>query len=118
VGLITGKKGISILRQHLYTFEGLPPPNEGEYPVDRGDQLHRFPQLAVRMEEVTDNFSRFGPWSEKVRFVKGWFKDTVPAAPLEKIAVLRLDGDLYESTIQVLGGFSAGPRSDGANRGY
>ena len=40
-----------------------------------------------------------------MRLVKGWFKDTVPAAPIERIAVLRLDGDLYESTIQVLEGF-------------
>ena len=87
------------------SFEGLPPPNEDKYPSDRGDQLHRFPQLAVSLEEVTDNFRRVGLWSEQVRLVKGWFKDTVPAADVEKIAVLRLDGDLYESTIQVLEGF-------------
>jgi O-methyltransferase len=86
-------------------FQGLPPPNEQEYPGDRGDQLHRFTQLAVSLEEVTKNFRRVGMWSERVRLVKGWFKDTVPAAPIEKIAVLRLDGDLYESTIQVLEGF-------------
>jgi len=87
------------------SFEGLPPPNEAEYPGDRGDQLYRFPQLAVSLEEVTDNFRRVGLWSYQVRLVKGWFKDTVLAGPVEKIAVLRLDGDLYESTIQVLEGF-------------
>ena len=52
-----------------------------------------------------DNFRRVGLWTDQVRLVKGWFKDTVPAAAVEKIAVLRLDGDLYESTIQVLEGF-------------
>jgi hypothetical protein len=31
-------------------------------------------------------------------FVEGWFQDTVPVAKVEKISVLRLDGDLYEST--------------------
>ena len=31
-----------------------------------------------------------------------WFKDTLPDAPIDRIAVLRLDGDLYESTIQAL----------------
>ncbi len=87
------------------SFQGLPPPNEDEYPADQGDQLHRFPQLAVSIEEVVENFRRMGLWSDQVRLVKGWFKDTVPVAAVEKIAVLRLDGDLYESTIQVLDAF-------------
>jgi O-methyltransferase len=87
------------------SFEGLPAPNEEVYPGDQGDQLHRFSQLAVSLEEVTENFRRVGLWSDQVRLVKGWFRDTVPAAGVERIAVLRLDGDLYESTIQVLEGF-------------
>ena len=37
-----------------------------------------------------------------MRFLPGWFKDTLKDAPIENIAVLRLDGDLYESTIQAL----------------
>ena len=87
------------------SFRGLPPPSDEIYPADRGDQLHRFPQLAVSIEEVVENFRRMGLWSEQVRLVKGWFKDTVPAAAVRQIAVLRLDGDLYESTIQVLDAF-------------
>ena len=87
------------------SFQGLPPPNEAEFPKDRGDQLHRFPQLAVSIECVIESFKRTDLWSEQVRLVKGWFKDSVPAAGVEKIAVLRLDGDLHESTIQVLEGF-------------
>ena len=31
-------------------------------------------------------------------FLAGWFRDTLPAAPIDRIAVLRLDGDMYEST--------------------
>jgi O-methyltransferase len=89
------------------SFQGLPPPNEAEYPRDRGDRPFQFPELAVSLEEVTDNFRRVGLLSNQVRLVKGWFKDTVPAAPIEGIAILRLDGDLYESTIQVLDGFYA-----------
>ncbi len=87
------------------SFQGLPPPNEDDYPADQGDQLHRFPQLAVSIQDVTENFRRIGLWTDQVRLVKGWFKDTVPVAAVDKIAVLRLDGDLYESTIQVLNGF-------------
>jgi hypothetical protein len=37
-----------------------------------------------------------------VRFLKGWFKDTLPTAPIQKLAVVRLDGDLYESTLDAL----------------
>ena len=54
---------------------------------------------------MQENFNRYGLLDDQVRFVKGWFKDTVPAAQLDTIAVLRLDGDMYESTIQVLEGF-------------
>ena len=39
---------------------------------------------------------------EQVVFLKGWFKDTLPNAPIEKLAILRLDGDMYELTIQSL----------------
>ncbi len=93
------------------SFEGLPPPNAELYPNDRGDRLHQFRQLAVSLEEVTENFRRVGVCSDQVQLVKGWFKDTVPAAGIEKIAVLRPDGDLYESTIQ----FVNTPREPGSN---
>jgi hypothetical protein len=38
--------------------------------------------------------------SQKVHYHKGWFQDTVPvdANKIDKIAILRLDGDWYEST--------------------
>jgi O-methyltransferase len=31
-----------------------------------------------------------------------WFNDTLPDAPIDRLAVLRLDGDMYESTIEAL----------------
>ena len=34
--------------------------------------------------------------------MKGWFKSTMPLIPTDKIAILRLDGDMYKSTIIVL----------------
>jgi Macrocin-O-methyltransferase (TylF) len=86
------------------SFAGLPPPDEAHYPLDRGITLHKFPQLAVTLEQVRDNFGRYGLLDEQVRFLKGWFRDTLPNAPIERLAVLRLDGDLYESTIQALEG--------------
>ena len=86
------------------SFAGLPPPDLARYPFDRGITLHQFPQLAITLERVRDNFRRYGLLDDQVRFLKGWFRDTLPDAPIERLAVLRLDGDLYESTIQALEG--------------
>lgn len=84
------------------SFEGLPPPNPTKYPADKGSMFHAEPILKVSLEQVKENFNSYGLLDDKVMFLKGWFKDTLPAAPIEKLAVLRLDGDMYESTIQVL----------------
>jgi len=84
------------------SFEGLPPPDVQKYPADHGSQFHTQQPLAVSLEEVQNNFRKYGLLDEQVRFLKGWFKDTLPAAPIERLAVLRLDGDLYESTIDAL----------------
>ncbi|MBJ6926944.1 class I SAM-dependent methyltransferase, partial [Vibrio cholerae] len=51
---------------------------------------------------VRGNFERFGLLDDQVAFLPGWFKDTLPKAPVERLAVLRLDGDMYGSTIDTL----------------
>ncbi len=84
------------------SFEGLPPPNPEEYPADAGLNFHEVDELAVSREEVERNFERFGLLDDQVRFLKGWFKDTLPGAPIEQLAILRLDADLYESTMDAL----------------
>jgi len=84
------------------SFEGLPPPNVEKYPRDEGVDFHKYPALAVGLEEVKANFERYGLLDDQVVFLKGWFKDTLPKAPIERLAVLRLDGDMYESTMDAL----------------
>jgi hypothetical protein len=84
------------------SFAGLPPPNDAAFPADANDKHHTYPQLAVSRADVEENFRRYGLLDEQVVFLEGWFKDTLPAAPTERIAVLRLDGDMYESTIEAL----------------
>ena len=84
------------------SFEGLPMPDEQRYPADAGDMNYQSRELAVSLEQVKANFERFELLDEHVRFLKGWFRDTLPTAPIEKLAVLRLDGDMYESTIGAL----------------
>ena len=83
------------------SFEGLPKPDSA-FPQDNGDKHYLDPMLAVSLEVVTDNFNKFGLVDDNLIFVKGWFKDTMPTLDIEKISILRLDGDMYESTIQVL----------------
>jgi O-methyltransferase len=81
------------------SFEGLPPPSPDLYPADANEKFHEYEELSVSMERVRENFQKYGLLDDQVRFLKGWFKDTLPQAPVEKLALLRLDGDLYESTI-------------------
>lgn len=77
------------------SFAGLP---KSTHPQDLHWDFERYAELAVSLEEVQANFRKYGLLDNQVRFLKGWFKDTLPTAPIERIAVLRLDGDLYEST--------------------
>jgi hypothetical protein len=84
------------------SFEGLPKPNEDKYLQDKDDKHYTNKQLAVPIEEVKNNFKKYGLLKENVKFLKGFFKDTLPSAPIEKICLLRLDGDMYESTIDAL----------------
>ena len=84
------------------SFAGLPFPNGEKYPCDAKDSHHTFKELVVSLEEVRSNFDRYGLLDEQVHFLKGWFRDTLPSAPIERLAILRLDGDMYESTMDAL----------------
>lgn len=84
------------------SFEGVPAPDPIKYPHDKTLSLHTCPYLAVSLETVQSNFKKYGLLDSQVLFLKGWFKDTLPTAPIEKLALLRLDGDLYESTMDAL----------------
>lgn len=81
------------------SFQGLPEPEMAE---DQGLNFFMDPCLSVPQETVEENFNRYGLLDERVKFLKGWFSDTLPHAPVERLSVLRLDGDLYKSTIDVL----------------
>lgn len=83
------------------SFCGLPLPDpDTDENLDLSGE--RFPQLSIPLEAVQRYFDRFGLLDEQVRFLPGWFADTLLSAPVERIAVLRLDGDLYSSTMDIL----------------
>lgn len=83
------------------SFEGLPAP-DGRFEADQGDQHHTKIELAISVEQVEENFRRYDLLDDQVKLLKGWFSDTLPTAPIEKISVLRLDGDMYASTMDAL----------------
>jgi len=84
------------------SFEGLPKPNPEMFPEDSGDNLHTFQELKVSLNEVKNNFKMYGVLDAQVQFIKGFFENTMKTAPVEKLSLLRLDGDMYSSTWAVL----------------
>lgn len=84
------------------SFEGLPAPDGERYQADAHLDWSGVKPLKVGAEAVRANFERYGLLDGQVRFLEGWFCDTLPDAPIERLAVLRLDGDLYQSTMDAL----------------
>lgn len=81
------------------SFAGVPPPS---HPADAGVALSDRPELAIQRVLVEEAFRRFGLWGDDVILVEGLFADTLPALPVDALAVLRLDGDLFTSTLDTL----------------
>lgn len=84
------------------SFKGLPKPDVEHYPQDAGDEHWTMGDLAIPVDAVKANFAKYGLLDEQVRFLVGWFSDTLPTAPIEQLALVRLDGDMYESTMDGL----------------
>ncbi|MFA7241636.1 MAG: TylF/MycF/NovP-related O-methyltransferase [Sulfuricellaceae bacterium] len=85
------------------SFAGLPKASHAQDVLEKIDfSADAFPYLAVSQEAVEELFTRYDLLDNKVKFLKGWFRDTLPTAPIKKLALLRLDGDLYESTMDGL----------------
>ncbi len=86
------------------SFEGLPKSRPEQYPADAGSDEHFvFDYLSVSEDDVKAAFERCRLLDDQVRFLRGWFSESLP--PLRGAgnwALLRLDGDMYESTIVAL----------------
>lgn len=81
------------------SFQGLPPPQLSQ---DENLNFHLDATLAVDLEVVKSHFARFGLLDERTKFLRGWFEDTLAAPDPKQLAILRADGDLYKSTIDIL----------------
>uniref|UniRef100_UPI0005CDCEE0 Mycinamicin III 3''-O-methyltransferase n=1 Tax=Micromonospora griseorubida TaxID=28040 RepID=UPI0005CDCEE0 len=87
------------------SFQGFPKITDDDHPMDAEMNLHQYNEavdLPTSLATVQRNFSRYGLLDDQVRFLPGWFKDTMPTAPFERLAVLRMDGDSYGATMDVL----------------
>ncbi|HEY1879937.1 MAG TPA: TylF/MycF/NovP-related O-methyltransferase, partial [Caulobacteraceae bacterium] len=81
------------------SFEGMPKRKS----TDMADpEFDSYDYLKVSVDQVKKNFQRFDLLDERVKFIKGWFSDSLPSAPIERISILRLDGDYYSSTMDAL----------------
>lgn len=95
-------------RYHLFdSFQGMPPTTEldgEEAQAFEGDMTSAdFRLLIATEEEARDALGRV-PGGVRYEIHAGWFADTVPpyAATGPEIALLRLDGDWYDSTMTCL----------------
>jgi O-methyltransferase len=84
------------------SFAGLPPPDPDRFPADTGDAHHSFDELSVSRAQVEENFRKYGLLDDNVLFIEGFFEDTLPNSDLGPLAIARLDGDMYSSTIVAL----------------
>jgi O-methyltransferase len=81
------------------SFQGLPPPT---HPVDDPEVFKRFADLSISRRDVEAAFRRYGLLDDQVRFVEGWFSEALPIVSDRAWAVIRIDADMYESTMDAL----------------
>ncbi|CAH1797887.1 unnamed protein product, partial [Owenia fusiformis] len=86
------------------SFEGLPPATQN----NDDDQWSEMKALVVSKETVKGHFEEFFLLDEMVHFIQGYFMYSLPclrktlAEKDRKIAILRADGDMYESSMDIL----------------
>lgn len=83
------------------SFEGIPNEINLKYGVV-SDDYHTHGEFYASLNEVKDNFIQVNLNSKNIKYLKGWFKDILPNSGIGNIALLRFDGDLYSSTLEVL----------------
>jgi O-methyltransferase len=96
------------------SFAGMPRPDPDRFPADAGlEDWADAEGLAVSLDQVRENFRRYGYLDDRVHFLEGWFRDTLPTLRDRSWALIRLDGDFYESTMDALENLYPGLSSGG-----
>jgi hypothetical protein len=109
--------GFSIFLSHIFgdkniwvcdSYEGFQPVEIAKHSYDKerhtSNITHNFHgPIGISLEEVQSHFKTYGLGDEKrIKFLKGFVKDTLPTSGIEKIALLRIDVDAYSATLETL----------------
>lgn len=91
------------------SFHGLPPGDRnltfGKPGIGLTDQgWDKTKYLEVSPQIVAQGFQKYSLLDSNVVFAKGFFNETMPplGKRIKKLSIMRLDGDMYESTVDVL----------------
>jgi hypothetical protein len=87
-------------RIHLFdSFQGVPTPGPYDNDIRAAGGIWLSPPVsACSLDDVKANMQEWGIDPSLLVYHCGWFEETIPRAEINSIALLRLDGDLYEST--------------------
>ena len=107
--LTSAQEGDGVRRLWLYdTFAGMNEPSERDVTIEgmsaheNWDTIRTTPgdptMAAASLEDVQANMASTGVAPERVEYVRGPVEETIPGRAPERIALLRLDTDWYEST--------------------
>ncbi len=84
------------------SFRGLPAPELGGAAEDVGDEHWCHPALSLSLADVLDNSARYDLLDHRLRVIEGWLEETLASTPVERLALLCADGDMYSSTMAIL----------------
>lgn len=89
--------GVTNRRVHIFdSFQGIPQPGPDDLEFIAAGT--RKGGACCPMAGVQKNMKDWGIPESLLVYHPGWFSDTLPNCGVESLALLRLDGDLYEST--------------------
>ena len=109
--------GYLIFLSHLFSeknvwacdsYEGFQPLDKAKYDFKGERHTPHFSHgscgpLGISLEEVKTNFKVYGLGDDpRIKYLKGFVKDSLPTSGIEKIALLRVDVDAYSATLEVL----------------
>lgn len=109
IALTLKKMGVENRDLYLYdTFSGMSAPSDIDVSIGGADANEKFAKTKTSedasdwclssLEQVKENVLSTGYAKERFYFIKGKVEDTIPKQIPNKIALLRLDTDWYEST--------------------
>src|SRR3989344_3331932 len=84
------------------SFQGCPPPEPEKYPADTGDPHSTFSHLCITLDDVKRNLQSYDLLNDRVQFISGFYEQSLQNTEIKQLSLLRLDCDMYSSTMQAL----------------